>query len=74
MTDQKFTVTIGFIEIYNESINDLLTPSAKNLQLIENSGKRQNKSDVVSRLSSSANISTFSDNLLMSKLVSNITH
>jgi len=31
----QFKITIGFLEIYNESVNDLLEPSRKNLPLIE---------------------------------------
>lgn len=33
--EQIYKVTLGFLEIYNETINDLLNPDRKNLQLIE---------------------------------------
>ena len=38
-TDYQYTITIGFLEIYNESVNDLLDPSKKNLALVETTTK-----------------------------------
>ena len=35
VTDKQYKVTIGFLEIYNETINDLLMPSRRNLRFSE---------------------------------------
>ena len=37
--DRKITLTVSYMEIYNENVNDLLDSSKKNLDVRENKGE-----------------------------------